>query len=400
MRTVSAFAAIGGVCFALAGCSGDDGATGAAGAPGPEGAPGAPGAAGPVGPAAPAPAPATEAPKAVYTLSNDATTNAVVVYERAADGTLTPRDSYPTGGRGTASGLGNQGALAFDKATSTFYAVNAGDDSISMLSLKVDGSLALVSKVASGGAMPISVTVSNDILYTVNAGNASTPANIVGFKISRGGLTRMENANQPLSAAQPAPAQIEFTPDGKFLVVTEKGTNMIDTYAVTNGIAAAPKSQPSSGMTPFGFAFSAQSHLIVSEAFGGADAASATSSYTVGDDGSITAKTASALSQQSAACWVTVAGSFAYVTNTRSNTVTAYSVGNDGAISLLKGSGVAGQTGMTPIDLDASDDDKLLYTLNRGDHTLSIFDIAADGSLVKKSDFAGLPESATGLVAR
>jgi 6-phosphogluconolactonase len=401
--SLCALAAIGGVCLAMVGCAGDEGETGAPGATGPAGSPGTPGSVGPTGPAgssAPTPTPPTEAPKAVYTLSNDATSNAVVVYTRAADGTLTPHDSYATGGRGSASGLGNQGALVFDKKTSMFYAINAGDNSISMMSLRIDGSLALVSKVASGGAMPISVTVSNDILYALNAGNATTPANIAGFKISRGGLTRVATANQPLSAAQPGPAQIEFTPDGKFLVVTEKGTNMIDTYAVTDGIAAAPKSQASSGTTPFGFAFSQSKHLIVSEAFGGADAASATSSYAIGDDGKITAKTASAASQQAAACWVAVAGNYAYVTNTRSHTVTAYSVGTDGALALLKGSGVAGQTGMNPIDLDASDDNTLLYTLNRGDRSLSIFTIAADGSLTKKPDFAGLPENATGLVVR
>src|SRR5687768_5854163 len=103
-----ALAAIGGVCLAMVGCAADEGETGPAGTNGPAGSPGTPGAPGTPGPAGPAgtnapiPQAPTEAPKAVYTLSNDATANTVVVYTRAADGTLTPRDSYPTGGRGTA----------------------------------------------------------------------------------------------------------------------------------------------------------------------------------------------------------------------------------------------------------------------------------------------------------
>ena len=105
-------------------------------------------------------------------------------------------------------------------------------------------------------------------------------------------------------------------------------------------------------------------------------------------------------SGQSAPCWVTVVANHAYITNTKTNNVTAYNVATDGAIALLSADGVTGQTGGNPIDVAASDDGKLLYTLNAKDHSISVFAINADGSLVKKPDLAGLPESAVGLVAR
>ena len=48
---------------------------------------------------------ATESTKpvgAVYVLSNRPTGNAVIAYDRAADGTLTPNGTYPTTGTGRA----------------------------------------------------------------------------------------------------------------------------------------------------------------------------------------------------------------------------------------------------------------------------------------------------------
>ena len=81
---------------------------------------------------------------------------------------------------------------------------------------------------------------------------------------------------------------MSFDPRGGTLVVTEKATNLIDTYEVDGetGLATGPNPQASAGTTPFGFAFDRRGHLIVSEAFGGAADQSAVSSYEV-DDGLI-----------------------------------------------------------------------------------------------------------------
>ena len=48
---------------------------------------------------------------AVFALSNTPNGNAVLIWNRAADGTLTAAGSIPTGGSGTGAGLGSQGAL-------------------------------------------------------------------------------------------------------------------------------------------------------------------------------------------------------------------------------------------------------------------------------------------------
>ena len=53
---------------------------------------------------------------AVYTLNNSSTGNAVLLFARTADGHISPTGMFPTGGKGTGKGLGNQGALAIDAA--------------------------------------------------------------------------------------------------------------------------------------------------------------------------------------------------------------------------------------------------------------------------------------------
>jgi len=377
----------------LGACMGDMGADGADGTEGPAGPAGP---AGPEGPGAPEdPVPAG----AVFTLSNDTTGNAVFGYDRAADGTLTPRDVYLTGGAGTGGGLGNASALVMSSAKKMLFAVNAGDSSISTFALHPDRSLTLMSKIDSGGIKPVSVTTSDDLVYVVNAGDANNPANISGFHIDDFGLTALANSTQPLSIANPGPAQIAFSPDGKLLVVTEKGTNTIDTYVVTSGIAGSINAQASAGVTPFGFAFSAAGQLIVSEAAGGAANASTASSYTMAADGTLTPVSSAIASAQSAACWAVVAGTHVYMSNTGSNDLSSYTIGANGSLTLV-GTGSSATTGSGPIDSAVTAGGDFLYVLDVKGAAMSWYSIAADGSLAQQPpDFAGMPPHATGLVA-
>ena len=55
-----------------------------------------------------------EAAGAVYTMTNDAANNQVVIFSRGEDGILTRAGSIPTGGRGSGGGLdplGSQGSI-------------------------------------------------------------------------------------------------------------------------------------------------------------------------------------------------------------------------------------------------------------------------------------------------
>ena len=336
--------------------------------------------------------------KAVYTLTNGAAGNAVQVFDRARDGSLTPDGTFDTGGDGTGAGLGNQGALALKHRR--LFAVNAGSDSISAFKVR-KGGLRLVDTVGSGGEQPISLTVHRRLLYVLNAGGV---ANIKGFKISRhGDLSRLAGSKRPLSAPAPGPAQVSFDPKGRTLVVTEKDTNLIDTYKVNRhtGRASGPNPQTSVGMTPFGFAFDPRGRLIVSEAFGGAVDKSAVSSYEL-EGGTIDPITASAATTETAACWIVVTkdGRFTYTTNTGSASISGYRIGHGGELELLDPDGVTGSTGPMPIDMALTRGSRFLYSLNSGDGTISGFRVGADGSLTPVGGSGGLPAGATGLAAR
>lgn len=336
----------------------------------------------------------------VFTATNAAAGNEIVIYHRAANSSLSAAGRVATNGLGSGGGLGNQGGLLLSKNGRWLFAVNAGSNEISTFAVRRD-TLSLTDKVSSGGTRPVSVTVHGDLLYVLNGGGTN---NITGFSIGEWGkLTPIPNSTRPLSAAATGPAQIQFTPDGDALVVTEKATNKIDLYTVEDGIATGPAVRDSNGITPFGFAFDKRGHLIVSEAFGGAANQAALSSYEISDDGTnLNIISPSVKDNQSAACWVVVTrnGRYAYTTNTASGSVSGYRVAKDGKLTLL-GNGLTAiiGAGSGPIDAALSKGSQFLYVLNAGIGTVNGYRVEANGSLTPINNVGGLAPGANGLVA-
>lgn len=340
--------------------------------------------------------------KHVYTLSNQVSGNAVVVYNRAGNGMLTYSASYATGGTGTGGGLGNQGAIIMggdDDDDDILLAVNPGSNSISSFKIS-GGGLNLKSTVGSGGLRPVSIAQHDNIVYVLNGGGTN---NISGFKLKENGMLEpIANSTRPLSAASTGPAQVSFINDGRVLVVTEKGTNKIITYTVNEwGMPGTMNSITSSSPTPFGFAGADENKIFVSEAVGGAPGASVLSSYRISNNGNITLVQGSVGAGQSAACWVVITGNgkYAYTTNTASNNVTNFNV-NTNSGSIYVNTAIAATTGMGPIDAALSNNSKYLYILNAGSHTIGVYAVAGNGGLSLQQTVTGVPAGATGLTAR
>jgi 6-phosphogluconolactonase (cycloisomerase 2 family) len=337
-------------------------------------------------------------PGAVYTMTNSAAGNAIQEFDRSADGGLSQGGLFSTGGVGSGSGLGSQGAIVLGEGGRWLFAVNAGSSEISVFAVR-PGQLTLVDKTSSAGSSPISLTYNRHLLYVLNVGNGGS---IAGFTVSsRGRLHFIPGSIRPLSnngvGAAPSPEEIAFTPDGKHLVVTEKGSNLIDTYNVENGRAHGPVVNASAGPAPYGFDFGNRNVLVVSEA-----ANSAASSYRITDKG-LNVISASVLDTQAAACWLIVTGSgkYAYAANAASGTVSGYRVRGDGSLSLLSASGVDGITGdgSHPIDMGISKNDRFLYVLASGNNTINAFMIMPDGGLSFIASYDS-PAGASGLAAR
>lgn len=338
------------------------------------------------------------APRFVATATNAVAGNSVLFFARNSDGSLGAATSYPTGGTGSGGGLGNQAGIALDAYAMHLYVVNAGSNSISVFNVEGAG-LVLEQTIASGGTQPISLAVSDELLYVLNDGGV---ANITGFRIRRNGrLDPISNSTRPLTVAAPDAAQIGFSRNERRLIVTEKATNNIVTFRLDRyDRPEAPIVTVSNGATPFGFYVAEdRGELIVSEAFGGAADASAVSSYRL-RRGVPQTLTASAATTESAACWIAISGDgkFAYTSNTASNTISGFALARNGSLSLLDADGVTAVTGRGPIDLATREGLDFLYSLDRVSGEVSFYYIKGDGALEPLGVAGGLPTSANGLV--
>ncbi len=333
----------------------------------------------------------------VYTETNAAGGNAVVWYSRSVGGALTWQANFSTGGLGTGAGLGSQGAVVLSADGNVLLAVDAGSNDVAAFRV-TSGGLILTGRAASGGMMPVSVTVFGNLVYVVNA--AGTP-DIAGFDLGAdGSLTPIAGSIQALSGS--APAQIAFDLAGQVLVVTEKATSTIDTFTLdANGVASAAIPHASNGATPFGFAFDNKGDLIVSEVGGGPSGTSALSSYAVGSDGSLTTISASVPDFQFAACWVvtTSNGRFAFTSNAHppSNDLSSYAIGTGSQLTLFQE--IAAQPGHGPTDLARTLNSKFLYVLDSGDGAIAAFAVHVDGSLSSVGLTSGLVAGDVGLAA-
>src|ERR1041384_2592724 len=119
----------------------------------------------------------------VYVLTNQPTGNAVMVFHRDASGALTPVGTFASGGNGAGAGsdpLQSQNPVVLNKDGSLLFAVNAGSNSITAFRVSGD-TLTSLGSVPSGGTLPVSITVHDNLLYVVNAGGVP---NVSGFTVN------------------------------------------------------------------------------------------------------------------------------------------------------------------------------------------------------------------------
>jgi 6-phosphogluconolactonase len=167
----------------------------------------------------------------VFVMTNNADSNQVIAFERSPSGTLENPRSYATDGRGsggTVDPLASQGSLTLSTDRAWLFAVNAGSGSVSVF--RVNGAkLELTDRVATQGSEPNSVAQHGSLVYVLNTAGSSS---VVGFTFDNGKLVRIPNSLRFLSANAVASGSVAFSPDGRFLIVTEKATNNLDVFSV------------------------------------------------------------------------------------------------------------------------------------------------------------------------
>jgi DNA-binding beta-propeller fold protein YncE len=350
----------------------------------------------------------------VYVMTNDANGNEIRVYLRDHKGRLTalPRATAATGGLGASTNaaidpLGSQAALVYDAGTDMLFAVNAGDNTVTAFETGPIGvPLRRSARVASGGFIPVSVAVSENHLYVLNAGGTGS---IATFEIGEHGeLAQIGSFDLGLSAAATAPpfnqvlapGQVGVDALARQLIIAHGGGQELLTAALDDaGVPVGPLvSTPSPGIVPFAFGVTPYGSTLVAEA--GSGAVSAYDPPAGGNPLLVTA--ASVATGQAATCWIAVGDAgYAYVSNTGSGTLSLYGYSRTGNLALLEA--LAGTPGGAPIDLTFANEGGFLYVLDAAGG--QVFGFAVDeqsGALAQVEAQGGLPAAAglQGIAAR
>jgi 6-phosphogluconolactonase (cycloisomerase 2 family) len=216
-------------------------------------------------------------------MNNSASKNQVVAFKRAADGSLRRTGIFSIGGRGTGGTtdpLEAQGSLTLSQDHSLLFAVNGGSGEVSVF--QVHGSdLALVDREPTGGAEPNAVAQHGGLVYVLNVGGSS---NVIGFKLHDAGqLSRIPNSIRFLTTNNSEGASLAFSPNGQFLLMTERATNNIDVFRVQpNGTLSAIAVNKDTEPGTFAVTFAKNGAALVSETGpSGGSNASTLSSYAV-----------------------------------------------------------------------------------------------------------------------
>jgi 6-phosphogluconolactonase len=333
---------------------------------------------------------------AVYVQTNEIE-NRVIAFRRGADGSLEKAADASTGGEGdSVPHLTSQGSVRLTRDGRHLLVTNAASDDLSLFEIGDDGTPELRQQVPVGSA-PKSVTERDGLVYALGTGK---PA-IVGFRIGMDGLEPLVGSERPLSSSDADPAQVGFTADGRALIVTERGTDSIVTYAVgDDGLLGDPRRFPSSGPTPYGFAITGSGALVVTEAFRAEKGAAAASSYRLMGD-TVTPVTASVGNGRSEICWavITPDDRFAFTTNFADGAVSRYAIRMDGSLTLedaTAGLAIDGRPGLR--DEDLTPDGRFLYAIDADGGR--IYGWAVDGgSLRGIGSWGDVPTTVAGLAA-
>jgi YVTN family beta-propeller protein len=275
------------------------------------------------------------------------------------------------------------------------FVTNVASNDVSVFA--VNGAMLQLTKTVPVGMAPRSVTEHDGLVFVLNTGDAT----ITGFRLIDGDLVPVEGAMRPLSS--PDGAQVGFTPDGRAVVVTERGADKISAYAVgMDGMLGDARTIDSLGATPYGFAISNDGTLVVTEAFRAEKGAAAASSYQIDGD-AITPGTASVGNGRSEICWAVITndGRYAFTTNFADGAVSRYAIGMDGSLTLEDAAAAITEDGRPGLrDEDLSDDGRYLYAIDADQGQVVAWTVDDRGMLTSAGSWGGLPTTIAGVAAR
>ena len=333
----------------------------------------------------------------VYVQTNDADSNEAVVFGRRADGMLERLGSYLTGGQGSGQPhLPSQSSVVVDG--NHLFVTNAGSADVSVFTLDEDR-LVLRDRVRSGGTSPRSIAVHGPHVYVLNTGDEPS---VSGFVLEDDRLVPLSEAIRSLGAGSD-PAQVAFSPDGRTLLITDRASDTIHAFAVSDaGIAQDHVTHRSSGATPYGFDVTADGVVVVTEAAGAQVGKASASSYKLERPAQLAPVSGAVGNTRSEVCWALISKDdrIAFVTNFGDGTISTYEIAEDGTIALreaVAATTVDGRPGIRDAALSA--DGRYLYALHADTGRVFGWSVTRDGKLEAVGSANGLPLTAAGLAA-
>jgi 6-phosphogluconolactonase (cycloisomerase 2 family) len=320
---------------------------------------------------------------AVFVQTDNTAGNAIVVYDRSHDGTLSATGTYPTGGNGgvlqgsQVDHLASQNALVYDADAGELFAVNAGSNTVSVFGVNGDR-LHLRQVVGSGGSFPVSVTVHGDLVYVLNATAGGT---VQGYRLTGGFLAPIPGSSRPLGLDPnetpqftSTPGDIAFTPGGRDLIVTTKNNeNDIDVFAVNAfGLpSATPVVNSEPGDVPFSVAFEGANQVDVGEA-----GPNAVASFALHGNGTLQ-PLHSVATGGAATCWLVADGPVLFAGNAGSATESSVLDSPFGDLVLT----ATTATDPGTVDAATSPDGRYLYVQTGGNGVVDEFRVGSAGTL-------------------
>lgn len=345
----------------------------------------------------------------LFAQTND-TNNLVLHYLRNTDGSLTAQAPVSTGGKGTNGVnyfMGN--TVGPDALTSNhsvvvspdgrqLFVANAGDNTVSVLTIGQSGALTLQAVSPTGGIRPTSLAWNDGVLYVTHQQGVNE---LGAYRVGADGkLTLL--GQYPVLQQDALPTEVSVSPDHKFVVVngflrtlspTTPGNTLLAFPINADGTLGKSVNSTTVGVGPFGGAFGrdAQAGVYVT-----ADAAGTTaSSYAFSAAGVFSALSGPlAVTAQAAPCWIALTpdNHFAYVSS-GSGVVSQFALDAGGKLTLVNATAAAEpaiKAGGSSFAADAwiSPDGKFLYQDYPGNDKIVVYAIGSDGALTRKGEQA------------
>jgi hypothetical protein len=268
---------------------------------------------------------------------------------------------------------------------------DAGSNQISVLRVKLDGSLQAVagSPFGSGGVNPVTIAVGRGLVFVGNQGNGGS--NYTGFVLGpSGGLTPIPGSTVTVPDGSGV-GEVVFDATGRHLVGARVNTSLIDSFVVglSGKLTPGPNSPYASPVAgPLGSAFraSATPQLFVSLAHGGPLNGSV-GAFTVAADGTLAPIGASPFpDSQTAACWVTLSPDqmFLFTANAGSDSISSYAINPGGSLTLTSTTVLRGGPGIGTFDLRFDPSGRYLYVVDGNAHAISI--LSVNGGTMTETD--------------